>query len=143
MYTQNKYNTAICTYIAVALGAAATTVLMFWPLAWSSWLHFVFRIPSRYCVLSHNFQKIFLWIPFSDPTTPMLVKKLRTPRLMEIFFYSNAYLMSHAVSCWLATALSRAIICLTYQTRYTRSIKMVIDEIWCGRWLNLFRRKPG
>jgi len=33
MYTQNKYNTAICTYIAVALGAAATTVPMIWQLA--------------------------------------------------------------------------------------------------------------
>ena len=35
MYTQNKHNTAICTYIAVTLGAAATTVLMVCPLAWS------------------------------------------------------------------------------------------------------------
>ena len=35
MYTQNKYNIAICKYVAVALGAVATTVLMVWPLAWS------------------------------------------------------------------------------------------------------------
>ena len=35
MYTENKYNTAICTYIAVTLGTAATTVLMVWSLVWS------------------------------------------------------------------------------------------------------------
>ena len=35
MYTQNKYNTAVCTYIAVALGAATNSVFMVWPLALS------------------------------------------------------------------------------------------------------------
>jgi len=35
MYTKIKNNTAICTYIVVALGGGATAVLMVWSLAWS------------------------------------------------------------------------------------------------------------
>jgi hypothetical protein len=144
MYTQNKYNTAICTYIAVALVAAATTVLKVWPLAW-----------SRDSILFYvSGQGTVHWVTISRRSFRGYLRRIpRRQCAWRSFghhdwwrFFSTAMhfnLMSHAVSCWLATALSRMIICLTYSNRHIRGIKMVIDEIWCERWLHLFWRRPG
>ena len=139
-YTQNKYNTAICTYIAVALGTAATTVLMVWSLVWSRDSILFYVSWSKYCAQSHNIQKNVSRVATSHSTRPLLVEKLWTPWMLEIMPTAmHINLMSHAVSCWLATTLSRVIICLhIWHTIYevlkwlsTKSI-VVVDCICLG-----------
>ena len=144
MYTQNKYNTAICKYTTVALGAAANTVLLVWPqtwfhdsilfylsgqgtvhrvtISWRSFREWTRRIPRRQCS----------WRSFGHHDGWRFV------------FYSNSH-QFNVPRCQLLTCNSSVKdnnLPYTLDPLYTK-YKMVIDEICCGRWLHLFRRRPG
>ena len=103
MYTQNKYNIAICKYVAVALGAVATTVLMVWPLAWSrdSILFYDSHHSTVHCVTIYYSNAGYIYGPRCQLLTcKNTVKGDNLPYTLD---------------------------------RYMGSIIMVLDELQCGR----------